>query len=103
MGEKKSTKIFDLEVFTNGVKESQFAHWLLQMKGKLVANADHFAIEAQQIIYVQSHMDSNAIGHLAPHLRCNAVICFITAQQMLECLETVYEDPNWKRNFQNKY
>ena len=52
MGEKKSTKIPEPNVFTNGVKEPQFKHWLLQIKNKLVANADHFLTEAQRMTYV---------------------------------------------------
>lgn len=80
MGEKKSTKIPDPEVFTIGVKEPQFEHWL-----------------------VQSRVGGNAMGHLAPRLRRNAVIRFTTAQQMLECLKAVYGNPNWKRNLRNKY
>ena len=103
MGEKKSTKIPDPEVFTIGVKEPQFEHWLLQIESKLVANADHFPTEAQQMTYVQSRVGGNAMGHLAPRLRRNAVIRFTTAQQMLECLKAVYGNPNWKRNLRNKY
>ena len=92
--EKKSTKIPDPEVFTNRIKKPQFKHWLLQIEDKLVANADHFSTEAQQMTYIQSYVDSDAIGHLALCLRRNAVICFITAQQILECLKAVYGDPN---------
>ena len=102
MGEKKSTKIPDPEVFTNGVKESQFKHWLLQIKGKLVANADHFPTEAQQITYVQSRVDGDTMDHLTSCLHCDAVIRFTTAQQMLKCLEAVYGDTNRKRNSRNK-
>ena len=79
MGEKKLTKIPDPEVFTNGIKEPQFKHWLLQIKGKLVATADYFPTEAQQITYVQSHVGGDAMGHLAPCLCCDAVIRFTTA------------------------
>ena len=53
--------------------------------------------------YIQSRVSGDAMGHLAPRLRHNTVICFTTAQQMLECLEAVYENSNWKRNSQNKY
>ena len=80
MGEKKSTKISDPEVFTNEVKKLQFKHWLLQIKSKLMANADHFLTEAQWMIYIQSYMGDDAIGHLASRLRRNAVIRFTTAQ-----------------------
>lgn len=93
-GENKSTKIPDPEVFTSGVKEPQFKHWLLQIEGKLVANADHFPTEAQRMTYVQSCVGGDAMGHLAQRLRRDAVIRFTTAQQMLDCLEAVYGDPS---------
>lgn len=102
-GENKSTKIPDPEVFTSGVKEPQFKHWLLQIEGKLVANADHFPTEAQRMTYVQSCVGGDAMGHLAQRLRRDAVIRFTTAQQMLDCLEAVYGDPNRKKNSRNKY
>lgn len=68
-----------------------------------MANADYFLTKAQQMTYVQSRVDGDAMGHLALHLYCNAVICFTIAQQMLQCLKAVYGDPNWKRNSWNKY
>ena len=102
-GDQKSMKISNSKAFTNEVKRPQFEHWLLQIKSKLMANVDHFSTKAQQMIYVQSCVGGNAMGHLAPCLRRNVVICFTTAQQMLECLEAVYRDPNWKKNSQNKY
>ena len=93
IGEKKSTKISNPEIFTSEVKELQFKHWLLQIEGKLVANTDHFLTETQRLTYMQSHVGGNAMGHLAPCLRYNAIIRFTIAQQMLECLKAVYEDP----------
>ena len=55
------------------------------------------------MIYVQSQVGGDAMGHLAPRLHQDTVIRFTTVQKMLECLEAVYGDPNWKRNSWNKY
>lgn len=98
----KSMKFPDPPVLTDG-KDPDIDDWLVQMRGKLEANADHMPTERQQMVYVQSRVGGLAMKHIQPRLRADAMIRFVTAQEMFDHLEAIFGDPNRKLNSRNKY
>lgn len=73
------------------------------MRGKLEANGDHMPTDRQQMVYVQSQVGGLAMKHIQSQLRADAIIQFVTAQEMFDHLEAIFGDPNWKLNSRNKY
>jgi len=100
--EKRSTKLPDAPVLTDG-KEPQFTAWLIQIQGKLEANADHYPTEALKISYVATRCGGLAASNIQPRLRRDATKPFHTANEVLEVLERTFGDPFRKRTARNEF
>ena len=102
----KSSKVPDPPLLTDG-KDPSFISWKKQMIGKLTVNADHFANETARINYIFSRTGRDAQEHLQPKLGDDAVEAFKTAEEMLQHLSGIYEDPfrveNAKRDYRKLY
>lgn len=56
-----SVKLPDPPLLTDG-KDPKFEDWLVQMKSKLKANADHYNDESLRMAYVQSRLGRKSHG-----------------------------------------
>jgi len=88
----KSAKIPDPPILTDG-KDPTFESWKIQVDGKLTVNADYFANEQACMIYVFGCTGGDAQGHLKPRFGPNSVKPFQTADEMIQHLASILEDP----------
>jgi len=100
--EKRSTKLPDAPILTDG-KEPQFTAWLIQIQGKLEANADHYPSEALKISYITTRCGGLAASNIQPRLRRDAARPFRTAEEVLDVLERTFGDPFRKRTARNEF
>jgi len=98
----KSTKLPDAPILTDG-KEPQFTAWLIQIQGKLDANADHYPTEALKISYITTRCGGLAASNIQPRLRRDATKPFRTVNEVLEVLERTFGDPFRKRTARNEF
>ena len=98
----KSTKIPDPPVLTDG-KDPTFDSWKIQVVGKLQVNVDHFADEQARITYVFGRTSSDAQKHLQPRIGPNSVDPFLTADDIIQHLADIYEDPFRVQNARRDY
>jgi len=99
---KRSAKIPDPPILTDG-KDPTFDSWKLQMRGKLRTNADHFPEEEDKMTYVFSRTGGNAQGHLEPRYEEESKDPFLTANDMIKLLASIYEDPHKVQNARLDY
>jgi len=98
----KSTKIPDPPLLTDG-KDPTFDSWKLQIKGKLRTNADHFLVEEDKMTYVFSRTGGDAQRHLQPRYDEESKDPFLTAEDMIIYLSSIYEDPHKVQNARLEY
>ena len=99
---EKSVKIPNPPVLTNG-KDPEFEDWESRIRSKLKANADHYNTDALRIAYVENRTGGKAAKHLRPRLRVNAINPYITAEEMLKHLESIFQDPNREANSKREF
>ena len=90
-GTSKSTKLLDPPIFTNG-KDPTFESWKLQIRDKLQVNSDYFPTEEARIAYVFSCTGRDAQAHLHPRYTKTSEDPFLTDQEMINYLSSIYED-----------
>lgn len=99
----KSTKIPDPPLLTDG-KGPTFDSWRLQIRGKLRTNADHFLMEEDKMTYVFSRTGGDAQRHLQPRYDDEeSKDPFLTADDMVKYLSSIYEDPHKVQNARLEY
>ena len=100
----KSTKLSDPLILTDGhATEFDIDMWESKMTKKLVANANHYSIEALRIAYIDSRVDGNAYKHLAGRSKIGARKLFAIAEEMFEVLQKAYGDSNRAHTAANKF
>src|SRR5436190_20002147 len=98
----KSAKIPDPPILTDG-KDPTFESWKLQIQGKLRVNADHFPTNEARMAYVFSQTGGDAQGHLRPRYDEDSEDLFLTDQEMISHLTSIYEDPHKVQNARIDY
>ena len=98
----KSAKIPDPPILTDG-KDPTFESWKLQIRGKLRVNADHFPTDKARMAYVFSRTGGDAQGHLRPRYDEDSEDLFLTDQEMISHLASIYEDPHKVQNARLDY
>ena len=91
--EQKSVKLPDPPVLTNGVNPT-FDDWRQGIKDKFDQNADHYNTEGLRIAYLATRLGGQAKLHIAARRRPDSPNPFATAEEMLEALSAVFEDPD---------
>jgi Zinc knuckle len=89
---KRSAKITDPPILTDGI-DPTFENWKLQLQDKLEVNADHFPTERARRAYVFSRTGGDAQTHLRPRYTNTSVNPFESAEDMIQHLASIYEDP----------
>lgn len=100
--ENRTTKLPDPPTLTDG-KEPKFEDWLLKVKNKFRANADHYQTEELKMAYIESRTSGDAAKHLAPRFREGVVHQFQTSAEILAYLERIYLDPNRIQKAKNTF
>jgi hypothetical protein len=98
----KSIKIPDPPILTDG-KDPTFENWKLQIRGKLRVNADYFPTNEARMTYVFSRTGGDAQGHLQPRYDEDSEDPFLTDQEMIVSLASIYEDPHKVQNARLEY
>ena len=98
----KSAKIPDLPLLTDS-KDPTFDNWKIQIVSKLKVNADHFATEQACMTYVFSCTGGDAQNHLKPQISPQLINPFVTAEDMIQHLAGIYEDPFRVQNAHRDY
>ena len=88
----KSIKIPDLDELDNGV-EPTFESWKLQIRDKLRVHSDSFPMEKDKMVYIFNRTKGDAQEHLKPRYKPGAEDLFLTGQEMIDYLASIYEDP----------
>jgi Zinc knuckle len=97
----KTTKIPDPEPLSDG-KDPTFENWKIQIEGKFTANHDHFPTEQTKMIYVFGRTTGDAQTHLRTRYGTDDN-AFITSQEMIDHLATIYLDPFKVKNARQDY
>jgi hypothetical protein len=95
---KSAIKIPDPPLLNKRDQEPQFELWSTQIRDKLHINADLFQTEQARMGYVFNRTTGEAQGHLFSRYRPSAKNAYQTAQEMIEHLRTIYEDPYQREN-----
>lgn len=100
--QKKSSKVTDPAQLNDG-KDPRFEDWMMLMKNKLRANADHFHTPELRIAYVVGRCTGDALKHVSPRMRDGATSKYFDADDIFEHLDSVYGDPNRVVNAKRRY
>jgi hypothetical protein len=100
---RKSTKLPDPAPLSDG-KDPTFESWKLAIRAKLEVNADHYRTERARKAYIFGRTEGDAQTHLQPRYDDdNTVDPYLTAQDMIEHLATIYDDPYKTQNARSEY
>src|SRR6266487_4701003 len=97
-----SKKLPDPTPLSDG-EDPAFDGWVIQIKGKLRANADHFATEEDKMFYVFNRTTGDAQKHLIPRFNDGSPLRFITATDMIQHLASIYVNLNKVRDARYSY
>src|SRR6187402_944441 len=98
----KSTRLPDPPILTDGVDPS-YEHWIVNIQGKLIINADHYESEDARMYYVFGRTGGDAQKHLYSRFSYDAVERFETVKEMFECLKMIFTNPNKVRDARYEY
>ena len=73
------------------------------MRNKLEENADWYQSNTQEKAYVRTRIDDDAIRHLFSRFRKDFVKSFMTAKEIFEKLNLIFDDSNKKMNAQKAF
>lgn len=89
----KSEKVPDPPLLTDG-KEPKFEDWMIEMKGKFMANADRFDNDQMKRVYLVSRTGGLARQQLSVRLREDATDPYTSVEQMFKTLITAFRNPH---------
>lgn len=97
--QQKSILMKDGEAFS-GAREDYYP-WKESILLKLNTNADHFPSEHSKLAHIYSQMNTASKAHIASWVR-NGVLLFVSVEQMIQLLDTIFGDPNRVRDAVNR-
>lgn len=99
---KKTTKLPDPPIFTNGVSPT-WEDWVLAISEKLEANQDHYPNNFQQLAYLYSRIDGPAAEHIRSRRGHNAANPWADAHEVIDHLGGIYADQDLENTYRFKY
>ena len=87
----KSTYLPNPDKLSDGI-DPTFQSWLIDMRGKLIFNADHYSTEQHKIIYVASRTAGAAHNHLNGRLSQDGFVPYTKAEDVFEDLKEIFDD-----------
>ena len=97
-----SKKYADPTPLSDGVNPT-FEGWRIQIRGKLQFNADHFANEEARMFYIFGRTTGDAQRHLEPRYKEDSPARFVSIEEMLTYLASIYVNPNRVRDAKFDY
>jgi hypothetical protein len=88
----RSAKVADPPLLTDGT-DPTFDNWKLQLQDKLEVNADHFPTARAKMAYVFGRTGGDAQTHLRPRYAQDSADPFLSEEEMIDHLSSIYEDP----------
>jgi hypothetical protein len=88
----RSAKVADPPLLTDGA-DPTFDNWKLQLQDKLEVNADHFPTIRAKMAYVFGRTGGDAQTHLRPRYAQDSAEPFLSEEEMIDHLSSIYEDP----------
>jgi len=88
----RSAKVADPPLLTDGT-DPTFDNWKLQLQDKLEVNADHFPTTRAKMAYVFGRTGGDAQTHLRPRYAQDSADPFLSGDEMIDHLSSIYEDP----------
>ena len=103
-GGKRSQKLPDPPLLDDGT-EPTWDNWIGKMKAKLSVNEDHYPTETARMGYVLSRLSGRAAQHTESRSPYGLSVAnpYRTANEILEDLKEIYEDPDKPRNYRRAY
>ena len=98
----KSLKIPDPDELDNGV-EPTFESWRLQIRDKLRVHSDSFPVEEDKMAYIFNRTKGDTKKHLEPRYKPESEDPFLTGQEMIDYLASIYKDPYEVQNARFEY
>jgi len=89
--EKRSPKHDDPDKLDDGTSPT-YVTWRSLLRGKLSTNADWWPTEQDRIYYVFSRTEGEAQRHLDPQIDKDSPDPWLTVNEMLEHLDTIFQD-----------
>lgn len=99
---KKTPKLPDLPIFINGM-DFIWTVWSVNMEDKLAFDGDLYDGEAKKIIYVLSRLGGDAAEHCFFRKQPKAINPYKTAQNVIEQLRGIHENPNERNMIRREY
>ena len=88
----RSAKVADPPLLTDGA-DPTFDNWKLQLQDKLEVNADHFPTTRAKMAYVFGRTGGDAQTHLRPQYAQDLVEPFLSKEEIINYLSSIYKDP----------
>lgn len=103
-GGKRSPKLPDPPILDDG-SEPTWEEWIGKMLAKLAVNEDHYPTEIARMGYVLSRLSGKAAQHTESRSPYGFSITnpYRSANEILEDLKEIYEDPDKPRNYRRAY
>lgn len=103
--ERWSAKVADPPVFCAEKDKDtvNFEAWIRQIRNKLDVNKDHFDSDKAKRVYVESRIGGVAANNLQPYLREDNPNKLATLSELLEHLESEYDNPNKKEEARQEF
>ena len=102
-GGKKSSKLPPPDKFTGKPDcEPTFVDWLLKIQDCLFVNADHYPTDKHAAIFAISRTAEDAVAHINAYRKGDPNY-FLSAEQVLTFLRSIYEDRNEVNNARREY
>jgi hypothetical protein len=99
---RRSAKVADPLLLTDGT-DPTFDNWKLQLRDKLEVNADHFPTPRAKMAYVFGRTGRDAQTHLRPRYTEDSTEPFVSEEEMINHLSSIYEDPFKVQNARLNY
>lgn len=88
----RSATVAGPPLLTDGI-DPTFDNWKLQLHDKLEVNADHFPTARAKMAYVFGRTGGDAQTHLHPRYAQGSADPFLSHEEMIDHLSSIYEDP----------
>lgn len=100
---KKSTKLSDPPLFTNGKTLPTWDVWSTKIRDILDVNADHYPTAISQIAFVAGRLDGDAAEHVQSRRREGCPRPYRDVNEVLDHLHGIYANKNLLLTARNEY
>lgn len=103
MGGRRTPKLPDVDVLTDGKANPTWEEWIQKIHDKLEVNHDYFESERAKIAYICSRTSGKAASVLYARRRRDSKHPYTTAEEVIADLTRNLEDPDQRKNAVRDY